>query len=53
MLLYSLEWVHSEGDVHARAVGQERSQGRLLKEPEDQDAVPVEDQPDIRISDIQ
>lgn len=37
---HSLERVHAKGHVHARAVGQEGSQGRLLKQPEDQDLVP-------------
>lgn len=39
---YSLDGVHSEGDVGAGAVRQERGQGRLLKQAEDEDVVPVE-----------
>lgn len=38
--LHSLERVHSEGNVHARAVGEEGSQGGLLEQSEDQDLVP-------------
>ena len=37
---HSLERVHAKGHVHAGAVGQEGSQGCLLKQPEDQDLVP-------------
>lgn len=37
---HSLERVHAKGHVHARAVGQEGSEGRLLKQPKDQDLVP-------------
>ena len=37
---YSLERVHSEGDVHAWAVREEGSQGGLLKQSKDQDLVP-------------
>ena len=37
---HSLERVHAEGHVHAWAVGQEGSEGRLLKQPEDEDLVP-------------
>ena len=39
-MFYSLERVHSEGNVHARAIREEGSQGCLLKQPEDQDLVP-------------
>lgn len=35
-----LERVHSEGDVHARAVREEGGQGSLLEQPKDQDLVP-------------
>lgn len=38
--LHSLERVHSEGNVHAGAVGEEGSQGGLLEQSEDQDLVP-------------
>lgn len=37
-----LQGVHAQGDVHARAVGEEGSQSRLNKQAEDQDPVPVE-----------
>lgn len=37
---HSLERVHAKGHVHAGAVGQEGSEGRLLKQAEDQDLVP-------------
>lgn len=37
---HSLERVHAKGHVHARAVGQEGSEGCLLKQPKDQDLVP-------------
>lgn len=37
---YSLERIHSEGDVHAWAVREEGSQGGLLKQSKDQDLVP-------------
>lgn len=36
----SLQRIHSEGDVHAGAVGQEGGEGSLLKQSEDQDLVP-------------
>lgn len=36
-----LERVHPEGHIHARAVGEEGSQGSLLKQSKDQDFVPV------------
>lgn len=39
-MLCSLERVHPEGDVHARAVGEEGGQSGLLKQPKDQDFVP-------------
>lgn len=39
-VLYSLERVHSEGNVHAWAVRKESSQGSLLKKSKDQDLVP-------------
>ena len=38
---YSLEGVHSQCYVHPGAVGQEDSQGSLLEQSEDQDAVPM------------
>lgn len=38
--VHSLERVHSEGNVHARAVGEEGSKGSLLKQSEDQNLVP-------------
>lgn len=38
--VYSLERVHSEGDVHAGAVREEGGQGGLLKQSKDQDLVP-------------
>ncbi len=37
-----LQGVHAQGDVHARAVGEEGSQSGLNKQTEDQDSVPVE-----------
>lgn len=37
---HSLERVHAKGHIHAWAVGQEGSEGRLLKQAEDQDFVP-------------
>lgn len=37
---HSLERVHAKGHVHAWAVGQEGSEGRLLKQAEDQDLIP-------------
>lgn len=37
---HSLERVHAQGHIHARAIGQEGSEGCLLKQPEDQDLVP-------------
>lgn len=37
---HSLERVHAKGHVHAWAVGQEGSKGRLLKQAEDQDLIP-------------
>ena len=37
---YLLEWVHSEGNIHSRAIRQEGSQGCLLKQTKDQDLVP-------------
>lgn len=40
---YSLERVHSEGNIHARAVGEEGSQRCLLKQTKDEDSVPEED----------
>lgn len=39
-MLYSLEGVHSESDVHAGAVREEGSQSGLLKQSKDQDLVP-------------
>ena len=38
--VYSLEGVHSEGDIHSRTVGQEDSQGSFLKQSEDENTVP-------------
>lgn len=35
-----LQWIHSESNIHAGAVGQEGSKGRLLKQAEDEDFVP-------------
>lgn len=35
-----LERVHAKGHIHAWAVGQEGSEGRFLKESEDQDLIP-------------
>lgn len=37
---HSLERVHAKGHIHAWAVGQEGSEGRLLKQAEDQDLIP-------------
>lgn len=37
---HSLQRVHSEGNIHAGAVGKEGSQGGLLKQSKDQDLVP-------------
>lgn len=37
---HSLERVHAERHAHARAVGQEGRQRRLLQQPENQDLVP-------------
>lgn len=37
----SLQGVHAQSDVHARAVGEEGSQGRLNKQAKNQDPVPV------------
>lgn len=37
-----LHGVHAQGNVHSRAVGEERSQSSLNKQAEDQDSVPVE-----------
>lgn len=39
-VLYSLERIHPEGDVHAWAVRQEGGQSGFLKQPKDQDFVP-------------
>lgn len=39
-VLYSLEGVHSESDVHAGAVREEGSQSGLLEQSKDQDLVP-------------
>lgn len=38
--LYLLKRIHSEGNIHAWAVGEEGSQGGLLKQSKDQDLVP-------------
>jgi hypothetical protein len=38
--VYSLEGVHSEGDIHSRTVGQEDSQGSFLKQSEDENTIP-------------
>lgn len=43
-LVYLLEGVHPESHVHAWGVRQEGSQGRLLKQPKDQDLIPVNKQ---------
>lgn len=39
---HSLERVHAQGHAHARAVGQEGRQRRLLQQPENQNLVPGE-----------
>lgn len=43
----SLQWVHAQGHVHPGAVGEEGGQSRLHKQAEDQDSVPVGQEPNM------
>lgn len=49
---YSLERVHSEGNIHARAVREEGSQRRLLKQTKDEDSVPEEEETEQSVKNV-